>query len=129
MSETPEQTRCNCRSTTLSTTRLLAHALLSGLERGPAAEGRPAGVREAVLWVLAFPVSAVRGQCDDLEARQLLLENLVEEEQGPDNHPELIRFAEASARGPAGSSSRPSSLRTGNRRLRLRQHRPERRLG
>jgi len=47
--------------------------------------------------VLAFPtyVSAVHSQCDDLRARQLLLENLVEEEHGDENHPELwLRFAE-----------------------------------
>ena len=44
-----------------------------------------------------FPryVSAVHAACDDIEARQLLLENLNEEEQGEDNHPELwMRFAD-----------------------------------
>ena len=48
--------------------------------------------------VRAFPtyVSAVHSHCDDLETRQLLLENLVEEEQGAENHPELwLRFAES----------------------------------
>lgn len=48
--------------------------------------------------VKAFPtyVSAVHSQCDDLATRQMLLENLVEEEQGEENHPELwLRFAEA----------------------------------
>lgn len=47
--------------------------------------------------VRAFPtyVSAVHSHCEDLETRQLLLENLVEEEQGAENHPELwLRFAE-----------------------------------
>jgi pyrroloquinoline-quinone synthase len=47
--------------------------------------------------VRAFPtyVSAVHSQCNDLELRQLLLENLIEEERGPENHPELwLRFAE-----------------------------------
>lgn len=47
--------------------------------------------------VRAFPtyVSAVHSRCDDLQVRQLLLENLIEEERGPDNHPELwLRFAE-----------------------------------
>ena len=47
--------------------------------------------------VKAFPtyVSAVHSRCDDLEVRQLLLENLIEEERGEDNHPELwLRFAE-----------------------------------
>jgi pyrroloquinoline-quinone synthase len=47
--------------------------------------------------VCAFPtyVSAVHSRCDSLPIRQLLLENLIEEERGEDNHPELwLRFAE-----------------------------------
>ena len=47
--------------------------------------------------VRAFPtyVSAVHSHCDDLETRQMLLENLIEEELGAENHPELwLRFAE-----------------------------------
>lgn len=47
--------------------------------------------------VKAFPtyVSGVHSHCEDLEVRKMLLENLVEEEQGSDNHPELwLRFAE-----------------------------------
>ena len=47
--------------------------------------------------VKAFPtyVSAVHSRCDDLQVRQLLLENLIEEERGSENHPELwLRFAE-----------------------------------
>lgn len=45
-----------------------------------------------------FPtyVSATHANCDDMEVRQMLLENLIEEEHGPDNHPELwLRFAES----------------------------------
>jgi pyrroloquinoline-quinone synthase len=45
-----------------------------------------------------FPtyVSATHAQCDDMEIRQMLLENLIEEEHGANNHPELwMRFAEA----------------------------------
>lgn len=45
-----------------------------------------------------FPtyVSATHSKCDDMVVRQMLLENLVEEEQGPDNHPELwLRFGDA----------------------------------
>jgi pyrroloquinoline-quinone synthase len=48
--------------------------------------------------VRAFPtyVSAVHSRCDSLPVRQLLLENLIEEERGSDNHPELwLRFAES----------------------------------
>ncbi|MCU0329509.1 MAG: CADD family putative folate metabolism protein [Candidatus Kapabacteria bacterium] len=44
-----------------------------------------------------FPtyVSATHANCDDMEVRQMLLENLIEEEHGVNNHPELWRrFAE-----------------------------------
>ena len=47
--------------------------------------------------VRAFPtyVSAVHSRCDELKVRQELLENLIEEERGAENHPELwMRFAE-----------------------------------
>ena len=53
--------------------------------------------RQYYAHVRAFPtyVSAVHSRCDDISVRQMLLDNLVEEEQGPDNHPELwLRFAE-----------------------------------
>lgn len=45
-----------------------------------------------------FPtyVSATHANCEDMEVRQMLLENLIEEEHGPDNHPELwLRFGGA----------------------------------
>lgn len=48
--------------------------------------------------VEAFPtyVSAVHSNCPSLAVRQHLLENLIEEERGAENHPELwLRFAEA----------------------------------
>lgn len=48
--------------------------------------------------VNAFPryVSATHANCDDLSTRQILLDNLIDEEQGNENHPELwLRFAEA----------------------------------
>jgi pyrroloquinoline-quinone synthase len=48
--------------------------------------------------VYYFPtfVSATHANCDDMTVRQMLLENLIEEEHGPNNHPELwLRFAEA----------------------------------
>lgn len=44
-----------------------------------------------------FPtyVSATHAACNDLEIRQMLLENLIEEERGSAHHPELwLRFAE-----------------------------------
>jgi pyrroloquinoline-quinone synthase len=48
--------------------------------------------------VAAFPrfLSALHSRCENLETRQVLLENLIDEERGSDNHPELwLRFAEA----------------------------------
>ena len=47
--------------------------------------------------VLAFPryVSAVHANCEDQTTRQALLENLISEDRGEKNHPELwLRFAE-----------------------------------
>ncbi len=47
--------------------------------------------------VQAFPtyLSAVHSRCEDMSARQVLLENLIDEERGAENHPELwLRFAE-----------------------------------
>ncbi len=48
--------------------------------------------------VYYFPtfVSATHANCEDMDVRQMLLENLIEEEHGPNNHPELwLRFAES----------------------------------
>lgn len=45
----------------------------------------------------AFPryVSAIHSQCGNIQDRQALLENLIDEERGPENHPELwLRFVE-----------------------------------
>jgi pyrroloquinoline-quinone synthase len=47
--------------------------------------------------VEAFPryLSALHSRCEDIESRQALLENLIDEERGAENHPELwLRFAE-----------------------------------
>jgi pyrroloquinoline-quinone synthase len=47
--------------------------------------------------VSAFPryLSSIHTNCDDIRVRQILLENLVDEEMGDENHPELwLRFAE-----------------------------------
>lgn len=47
--------------------------------------------------VEAFPryISATHSNCQDLESRQALLENLIDEERGADHHPELwLRFAD-----------------------------------
>lgn len=53
--------------------------------------------QEYYLQVHNFPtyVSATHAACDDLKIRQMLLENLIEEERGTAHHPELwLRFAE-----------------------------------
>ena len=47
--------------------------------------------------VSSFPryLSSIHTNCDDIHVRQVLLENLVDEEMGTENHPELwMRFAE-----------------------------------
>lgn len=48
--------------------------------------------------VNAFPryLSAIHTSCKDIKTRQVILDNLVDEEKGDENHPELwARFAEA----------------------------------
>ncbi|HEX2120516.1 MAG TPA: CADD family putative folate metabolism protein [Thermoanaerobaculia bacterium] len=49
-------------------------------------------------YAMAFPtfISAMHAHTDDIAVRQLLLENLIEEERGSENHPELwLRFCES----------------------------------
>lgn len=48
--------------------------------------------------VATFPryLSAMHSRCDDLATRQVLLENLIDEERGAENHPALwLKFAQA----------------------------------
>jgi pyrroloquinoline-quinone synthase len=48
--------------------------------------------------VAAFPryLSTLHSRCDDLATRQVLLENLIDEERGAENHPALwLKFAQA----------------------------------
>ena len=53
----------------------------------------PIGQGEDKTYSISTIVNA--NNCDDIKTRQLLLENLNEEEQGKENHPELwMRFAE-----------------------------------
>lgn len=54
--------------------------------------------RQYFHYAMAFPtfVSAMHAQTDDIAIRQMLLENLIEEERGTENHPELwLRFCES----------------------------------
>jgi len=49
-------------------------------------------------YAMAFPtfISAMHQQSEDIVVRQMLLENLIEEERGAENHPELwLRFCES----------------------------------
>src|ERR1051326_975108 len=49
-------------------------------------------------YAMAFPtfISAMHAHTDDIATRQLLLENLIEEERGSEHHPELwLRFCES----------------------------------
>jgi pyrroloquinoline-quinone synthase len=54
--------------------------------------------RQYYHYAVAFPtfLSAMHSHTPDVATRQLLLENLIEEERGPENHPELwLRFCES----------------------------------
>lgn len=56
--------------------------------------------RQYYHYALAFPtfLSGMHAHTEDIGIRQYLLENLIEEERGPENHPELwLRFCEALA--------------------------------
>jgi pyrroloquinoline-quinone synthase len=77
---------------------LLKHPFYQAWQRGeltPAALQYYAG--QYYRHVLAFPqyVSASHANCPDQDDRRELLENLIEEERGEENHPELwLRFGE-----------------------------------
>ena len=83
---------------TISATRLLDHAFYRAWVAGELTEDDMRGyARSYFAHVLAFPryVSGVHSQCEDLDARKALLDNLVDEEAGDEHHPELwLRFAE-----------------------------------
>lgn len=54
--------------------------------------------RQYFHYAMAFPtfISAMHTQTEDIATRQMLLENLIEEERGAENHPELwLRFCES----------------------------------
>jgi pyrroloquinoline-quinone synthase len=84
--------------------------------------------------VRAFPtyVSAVHSRCEDLSVRRELLENLIEEERGEENHPELwLRFAESLgvAREEARTAELLPATRDSVNRLRLLTHSDDYREG
>src|SRR5437763_11458151 len=83
----------------IASKRLLDHPFYQRWSAGALTGGKLREyARQYYHYALAFPtfISAMHAQCDDIATRQLLLENLIEEERGPENHPELwLRFCEA----------------------------------
>jgi pyrroloquinoline-quinone synthase len=79
--------------------RLLAHPFYTRWTAGELTKGELQDyARHYYHYALAFPtfISAMHAKTEDIETRQQLLENLVEEERGAENHPELwLRFCEA----------------------------------
>ncbi|HVL32371.1 MAG TPA: CADD family putative folate metabolism protein [Actinomycetota bacterium] len=77
---------------------LLNHAFYTAWTEGRLSIGALRGYSEQYYkHVSAFPryISAIHTQTPDLETRQYLLENLIDEERGAESHPELwLRFAE-----------------------------------
>ena len=83
----------------ISTRRLLDHPFYQRWTAGTLTrEELQEYARQYYHYAAAFPtfLSAMHAHTDDIAVRQLLLENLIEEERGPENHPELwLRFCEA----------------------------------
>lgn len=79
--------------------RLLDHPFYSAWSKGELTqEALQTYAEQYYHWVAAFPtwLSATHANAPDLDMRQEILANLVDEEQGPDNHPELwLRFCDA----------------------------------
>ena len=77
---------------------LLKHPFYLAWTRGELSEEALADyARQYYHHVAAFPtyLSAVHAKCDDLTTRKTLLNNLIDEEAGSPNHPQLwLRFAE-----------------------------------
>ncbi len=84
--------------TTLDQYHLLKHPFYQTWNAGELTpEALSLYAKEYYHHVAAFPryISAIHSYCDSLPHRQVLLGNLIEEEQGEKNHPELwLRFAE-----------------------------------
>ena len=82
----------------VSEQHLLKHPFYTAWTEGRLSTGALRGyAAQYYKHVAAFPryLSAIHAQTSDIETRQYLLENLIDEERGTENHPELwIRFAE-----------------------------------
>jgi pyrroloquinoline-quinone synthase len=83
----------------VSRRRLLDHPFYSAWSKGELTrEALQTYAAQYYHWVYAFPtwVSAAHSNAPSLEMRQALLANLRDEEEGPENHPELwLRFSDA----------------------------------
>lgn len=79
--------------------RLLDHPFYNAWSKGELTrEALQAYAAQYYHWVTAFPtwLSATHANATDMEMRQEILENLIDEERGADNHPELwLRFCDA----------------------------------
>jgi pyrroloquinoline-quinone synthase len=79
--------------------RLLDHPFYSAWSEGALTrEALQKYAEQYYHWVQAFPtwLSATHANATDFEMRQEILENLIDEERGPENHPELwLRFCDA----------------------------------
>ena len=85
--------------TLVAARRLLDHPFYAAWSRGELTrEALQKYAEQYYHWVYAFPtwLSAVHANATDFSMRQELLANLMDEEQGPENHPELwLRFCDA----------------------------------
>ena len=83
----------------VATRRLLDHPFYNAWSKGELSrEALQTYAAQYYHWVMAFPtwLSATHANAADLELRQEILENLIDEERGPENHPELwLRFCDA----------------------------------
>ena len=83
----------------VATRRLLDHPFYNAWSKGELTrEALQTYAAQYYHWVLAFPtwLSATHANAGDFALRQEILENLIDEERGPENHPELwLRFCDA----------------------------------
>lgn len=83
---------------TIASHALLSHPFYQSWNAGTlSADTLREYIKQYYAHVRVFPryVSAAHAACDDIRVRQLLLENLIDEDQGESNHPELwMRFAD-----------------------------------
>lgn len=77
---------------------LLSHSFYARWQAGKLSKEELQGyAKEYYAFEKEFPrfITSIHSRCEDLEMRQQLLENLIHEERGTENHPELwLRFAE-----------------------------------